>query len=517
LPILEQSTPAASSLQPLPAQTLEVLIVGAGFSGLGMAIKLLQAGTTSFLLIEKADEIGGTWYANQYPGCACDIPSHLYSFSFDRNPDWSRMYSGRGEIQQYLKSCVEKYGLKPYIRLSTRMAEAAWDEAAALWRVTTADGATIRARVLVSAVGALHVPKYPDIPGMEKFAGPAFHSTWWDSSVPLEGKRIAVIGTGASAIQFVPEIAPKAGKLYIFQRTPPWILPKTDFPIAERWRKRFRRFPLLTWLFRVALFWLYEVRVWGFLGNLRVLRKRGQKMALDHLAAQVPDPELRARLTPAYEIGCKRVLISNDFYPAIQKPNVEFITDGIREIREHSIVTQDGTERPVDVLIYGTGFRATEPLHDTRVAGRNRLEIHKAWKERIRAYLGITVTGFPNFFILLGPNTGLGHNSVVLMSEAQIGYVMKCLRLMKKRGAKAMEVKPETEKRFVEELRKRLTGTVWQAGGCRSWYQDAATGENPVIWPGSVVSYLRRTRAVAEADYALSNPQPKVLTAEQRG
>jgi cation diffusion facilitator CzcD-associated flavoprotein CzcO len=240
-------------------------------------------------------------------------------------------------------------------------------------------------------------------------------------------------------------------------------------------------------------------------------------MALDHLAAQVPDPELRARLTPAYELGCKRVLISNDFYPAIQRPNVEFITDGIREIREHSIVTQDGTERPVDVLIYGTGFRATEPLHDTRVAGRNGLEIHEAWKERISAYLGITVTGFPNFFLLLGPNTGLGHNSVVLMSEAQIGYVMKCLRLMKKRGAKAMEVKPETEKRFIEELRKRLAGTVWQAGGCRSWYQDAVTGENPVIWPGSVVSYLRRTSAVAEADYVLSAAQQKVFTADQRG
>jgi cation diffusion facilitator CzcD-associated flavoprotein CzcO len=517
LPNLEQSATETTTAQRLPADTLDVLIVGAGFSGLGMAIKLLEAGTTSFLLIEKAGEIGGTWYANQYPGCACDIPSHLYSFSFDRNPDWSRMYSGRDEIQHYLKSCAEKFGLKPYIRLNTRMQEAVWDESDALWRVTTADGAALRARVLVSAVGALHVPKYPDIPGMEKFAGPAFHSTWWDSRVPLEGKRVAVIGTGASAIQFVPEIAPKVAKLSIFQRTPPWILPKTDFPIAERWRKRFRRFPLLTWLFRVGLFWLYEVRVWGFLGNVMALRKRGQKMALDHLAAQVPDSALRARLTPGYELGCKRVLISNDFYPAIQRPNVEFITEGIREIREHSIVTQDGTERPVDVLIYATGFRATEPLHDTRVAGRNGLEIHDAWKERISAYLGVTVSGFPNFFILLGPNTGLGHNSVVLMSEAQIGYVMKSLRLMRKRGAKVMEVKPETQQRFVEELRSRLAGTVWQAGGCRSWYQDAQSGENPVIWPGSVVSYLRRTRAVAEADYLLSAAVPKTLAAEQRG
>lgn len=504
----------ASAARPLPADTLDVLIVGGGFSGLGMAIKLLEAGTTSFLLIEKADEIGGTWYANQYPGCACDIPSHLYSFSFDRNPDWSRMYSGRDEIQHYLKCCAKKFGLEPYLRLNTRMQEAVWDQAAALWRVTTASGDTLKARVLVSAVGALHVPKYPDIPGMENFAGPSFHSTWWDASVALEGKRVGVIGTGASAIQFVPEIAPKVEKLCIFQRTPPWILPKTDFPIAERWRRRFRRFPLLTWLFRVGLFWLYEVRVWGFLGNVMALRKRGQKMALDHLAAQVSDPALRSRLTPSYELGCKRVLISNDFYPAIQRPNVEFITSGIREIREHSIVTQDGVEHPVDVLIYGTGFRATDPLHDTRIAGRNGVEIHEAWKERISAYLGMTVSGFPNLFLLLGPNSGLGHNSVILMSEAQIGYVMKCLRLMRKRGAKVMEVKAETQKRFVEELRSRLAGTVWQAGGCRSWYQDADTGENPVIWPGSVVSYLRRTRAVAEADYALSAGAEKTFTAD---
>ncbi|HEU4415223.1 MAG TPA: NAD(P)/FAD-dependent oxidoreductase, partial [Candidatus Angelobacter sp.] len=402
-----------------------------------------------------------------------------------------------------------------YIRLNTRMQAAVWDEGESIWRVTTGDGATIRTRVLVSAVGALHVPKYPDIPGMEKFAGPAFHSTWWDSSVPLDGKRVAVIGTGASAIQFVPEIAPRVAKLFLFQRTPPWILPKADFAIPERWRKRFHRLPFFTWLFRTLLFWMYEVRVWGFLGKIPALRKRGLKMALDHLEAQVPDPALRATLTPNYELGCKRVLISNDFYPAIQRPNVDFVTSGIREIREHSIVTQDGTERPADVLIYGTGFRATEPLHDTRVVGRNGLDIHQAWSERISAYLGITVSGFPNFFILLGPNTGLGHNSVVLMSEAQIGYVMDCLRLMRKRRAKVMEVKPDTQKTFVQELRNRLTGTVWQAGGCRSWYQDARTGESPVIWPGSVVSYMRRTKAVSESDYVMGDGAPKANAADQ--
>jgi cation diffusion facilitator CzcD-associated flavoprotein CzcO len=513
LAIPEQLTTETSHASGLPRGVLDVLIVGAGFSGLGMAIKLLQEGTRSFLVIEKADDIGGTWYVNRYPGCACDIPSHLYSFSFDRNPNWSRMYAGRDEIRRYLKSCAERFGINPYIRLNTRMQEAVWDEATALWRVTTGDGATIRTRVLVSAVGALHVPRFPKIPGMEKFSGPAFHSTWWDASIPLEGRSVAVIGTGASAIQFVPEIAPKVGKLSVFQRTPPWIVPKTDFPIPERWQKRFRNIPGLGWLFRTGLFWMYEIRVWGFLGKMEALRKRGEKMALDLLAAQVPDPNLRARLTPNYQFGCKRVLISNDFFPAIQRPNVEFVTDGIREIRERSIVTADGTERPIDVLIYATGFRATEPLHDTRIVGRNGLEIHHAWKDRISAYLGLSVSGFPNFFVLLGPNTGLGHNSVVLMSEAQIGYVMDSLRLMRKRGSTVMEVKATTQQRFVAELRKRLAGTVWESGGCRSWYQDAKTGESPVIWPGSVVGYKRRTWTVAEQDYVLGNSGVKTLAA----
>jgi cation diffusion facilitator CzcD-associated flavoprotein CzcO len=517
LPKLKPTTAATPYATSIPAGVLDVLIVGAGFSGLNMAIKLLKETTKSFLLIEKAADIGGTWYANQYPGCACDIPSHLYSFSFDRNPNWSRMYSGRDEIQGYLKSCAQRFGVNPYICVNTSMRDATWDEATSLWHVTTGDGAVIRARVLVSAVGALHVPKFPEIPGIEKFAGPSFHSTWWDASVPLEGKRVAVIGTGASAIQFVPEIAPKVAQLSVFQRTPPWIVPKLDFAIPERWRKRFKSLPLFTWLFRTVLFWLYELRVLSFLDDGGILRKRGEKMARDLIAKQVADPELRAMLTPDYEFGCKRVLISNDFYPALQRPNVEFVTSGIREIREHSIVTEDGREHPVDVMIYATGFRVTEPLHDTPVFGRNGVEIHQTWQERLNAYLGMTVSGFPNFFILLGPNTGLGHNSVVLMTEAQVRYVINSLKLMRKRGSKVMEVRPATQQGFVEELRKKLAGTVWESGGCRSWYQDAKTGESPVIWPGSVVSYQRRTRSVKERDYVLSPGAVNTMAAEQGG
>ena len=480
--------------------SVDVLIVGAGFSGLCMAIKLQEAGIGSFLVIDKADDIGGTWWFNTYPGCACDIPSHLYSFSFDLNPDWSRMYAEQPEILDYLRASAKRRGIMARIRLRTALREAVWDGAAAVWRASMADGLRIDARVLVSGMGPLHVPSYPEIPGMERFAGPAFHTTTWDAGVPLAGRNIAVIGTGASAVQVVPSIAPIAGKLYVFQRTPGWMLPRPDRPISERWKRRFRRVPGAAWLFRQFLFWRLEMQVFGFLGNLW-MRKQGEKIARRHLEAQVPDPALRAALTPSYQFGCKRVLISSDFYPALSRPNVELVTVPIAGIRERSIATSDGAERPVDVIIYGTGFRATDVLVGVRIVGRDGLEIHEAWRERIAAYLGITVNGFPNFFILLGPNTGLGHNSVVLMIEAQVDYVMRCLKLMRRRGQRVMEVRESSQQRFARQIRSRLAGTVWESGGCRSWYLDARTGESPVIWPGSVSAYRRRTSGVLREDY----------------
>ncbi|MGA3189788.1 MAG: NAD(P)/FAD-dependent oxidoreductase [Bryobacteraceae bacterium] len=477
---------------------VDTLIVGAGFSGLGMAIKLRQAGMNSFLIIEKSEGIGGTWWENRYPGCACDIPSHLYSFSFDLNPQWSRMFAGSKEIQEYLEQCAQRYGIREKIRFKTRLQEAVWDEEGGLWHATTADGTKIDARVIVSGMGALHVPHYPEIKNIDRFEGPAFHSATWDSTVDLKGKNIAVIGTGASAIQFVPQIAPLAGKLMLFQRTPPWIVPKLDHPIAERWQRRFHKIPGLMRLFRTLLFWGLELRVLGFLRK-GWLRAQGEKEARKHLNAQVQDPELRAKVTPSYEFGCKRVLISNDFYPTLARPNVELVTEAIAEVRAHSIVTTDGIERPVDVLIYGTGFHVTDMLIGTRITGRNGVEIHEAWRERASAFLGITVAGFPNFFLLLGPNTGLGHNSVVLMIEAQVRYVMSCLRMMRRRGP-VMDVRETSQKQFVEKTRQRLANTVWQAGGCKSWYQDKS-GESPVVWPGSVVAYRRQTRAASASDY----------------
>lgn len=465
-----------------------------------MAIKLQQARKESFLLIEKGDDIGGTWNENRYPGCACDVPSHLYCFSFDLNPEWNRMYAGQEEIWEYLKSCAKRYGILPRIRLNTRLREAIWDEAQGLWHVLAGEGMTIDARVFVSGIGALHVPSYPELPGIARFAGPAFHSATWDSSVELEGKNVAVIGTGASAIQFVPQIAPRAGKLYLFQRTPAWIVPKPDFSISETWKKRFRRMPGVMWTFRKYLFWLHEFRVLAFLGN-KWMRKSLEEIARHHLEKQIKDPKLRAALAPNYALGCKRVLFSNDFYPTLNRPTVKLVTECISEVREHSIVTPDGTERLVDVLIYGTGFRVTEPMIGIRLVGRGGLEIHDAWRERMSAFLGVTVSGFPNFFILLGPNTGLGHNSVVLMIEAQVRYVMSCLKMMRRRGQKVLSLRADSQEQFVERIVQRMGRTVWQTGGCRSWYQDQKTGENTTLWPGSVVDYMRRTRSAAAKDY----------------
>lgn len=497
--------------------SVDVLIVGAGFSGICMGIKMLEAGMKNFLIIEKSEDLGGTWYENRYPGCACDVPAHLYSFSFDRNPDWTRMFAGRQEIWQYLKSCVQRRGLARYIHYKTRFCEAAWDEKAGSWRIVASqissgngnrsEDLNIRARVLVSGMGALHVPHYPEIPGIERFSGPSFHSATWRSDVDLSGKTVAVVGTGASAIQFIPHIAPRAGKLYIFQRTPPWIVPRLDFGFSERARQRFRRLPALTWAFRKFLFLALEWRVLSFLGD-RVVREYLERIARRHLERSVSDPKLRAALTPRYQIGCKRILLSDDFYPIFKRHNVELVIDRITEVREHSVVTQDGAERTVDVLIYGTGFHVTEQFIGMKLFGRNGLEIHDAWRNGLSAYLGVTVSGFPNFFMLLGPNTGLGHNSVVLMIEAQVRYVINCLKLMRKRNISTMEVRAESQKHFAANLRDHMARTVWQSGGCHSWYQDVHTGENTTLWPGSVIQYFRATRSVSLSEYELKPASP---------
>jgi len=477
-----------------------VVIVGSGFSGLGMAIRLKQAGIDDFVILERADDLGGTWRDNSYPGCQCDVESNLYSFSFAPNTAWTRTYPLQAEIWDYLRLCVEKFGLGPHLRYRHEVRQARWDEASARWRIESSGGC-FSADLLVAAVGPLSEPSLPAIPGLEGFPGPRFHSAAWDHAVDLAGKRVAVIGTGASAIQFVPRIQAQVARLQLFQRTPPWVLPHRDRPVRGMARTLYRTIPGLQRLVRLGVYWTRELFVIPFMK----VRPNGppEPLARHHLAAQVADPELQARLTPNYAIGCKRILISNDYYPAIQQPNVELVTDAIREVRGNSIVTADGSEREVDVVILATGFRVTEMPFARWVTGRDGVCLADRWQASPTAYRGTTVAGFPNLFLLLGPNTGLGHTSVLVMLEAQLRYVMGCIEHLGRSGKAAIEVLPEAQEAFNAGIQERLRDTVWNSGGCRSWYLDR-TGKNTTIWPGMTWPYVRLMRRFDPAAYRMS-------------
>ena len=481
-------------------EPLAVLIVGAGFSGLAMAIRCRQVGIGPLRVIEKSDGLGGTWHDNTYPGAACDVPSHLYSLSFAPKADWSRMYAPQPEILAYLRETAERHGLMPLIQLRTTFQGATWDEARALWHVET-DRGPVTARAIVSGMGGLHHPAYPDIPGRETFAGSAFHTAAWDHAVDLAGKRVGVIGTGASAVQVVPELAAIASHLILFQRTPPWIMPKNDHAIAERAKDRYRKIPFARQLERARLFWLHEVR--ALLGFTKVSKLTGQAegLARRHLAKAIRDPDLRAKLTPNYRLGCKRVLISDDYYPALQRPNVTLETGSIARITPTGLVTEDGRAHDFDVIVYATGFDVTATFARMNLVGRGGLRLTEAWAGGMGAYQGITVAGFPNYFMLLGPNTGLGHNSVVSMIEVQVQHVLDCLKALR-RGARAIEVRPEAQARFLDRIRTRMADSIWQAGGCKSWYLDAQ-GRNTTLWPDSVMAYRRSARRARMVDYRL--------------
>ncbi len=484
----------------MAADRVDVLIVGTGFAGMAMAIKLREAGFTDLLMIEKAADLGGTWRDNVYPGCACDIPSHLYSLSFAPKADWSRLYPQQPEIYEYLQMVADKYALRPLIRFNTALGEAAWDEQAAQWVVTTSTG-VIAARVLISGMGGLHIPAFPRLPGLARFEGQMFHSAQWDHGYDLTGKSVAVVGTGASAIQFVPQIAPQVAHLAVFQRTPPWIVPKPDREMAT-WEKKLLEFGPYRKAFRKFLFLLHEVRVLAFLGNQRAL-KLASHMAVKHMQQQVADPVLREKLTPNYQIGCKRVMISNDYYPALARPNVALITDGITEVRAHSIVDAKGAEHPVDAIILGTGFEVTTAYMHWKITGTGGQELGALWdKTGMRAFKGVAVAGFPNFFMLLGPHTALGHNSVVLMIEAQVHYIVDALTKLRAKGLPAMAMTPPAQNAFIDELKRKLAGTVWQDGGCASWYKDEH-GFVSTIWPGSAASYQKAMTAADLRDYQL--------------
>jgi cation diffusion facilitator CzcD-associated flavoprotein CzcO len=479
-----------------------VVIIGAGFSGLGMAIQLLKAGRRDFVLLEKADDVGGTWRENTYPGCGCDIPSHVYSFSSDLNPAWTRSYSGQQEIWDYLKRLTDSYGLREYIRFGVEVSSARWDADEQLWHVLSADGDTYRGRAMVNGFGLLHVPRMPELPGLERFEGDAFHSAQWNHDVDLRGKRVAVIGTGASAVQFVPRIAPEVGELYIFQRTPGWLVPKADHTMPE-WAKRlFERVPLTQQVYRKATWLRLESQAPAFNGN-QTAQKFAQRMSLRHLHNQVQDPELRRKLTPSYRTGCKRVLPSNDYFPVFNRPNVHLVDGGAVSVTETGVVDRDGVEREVDVIIFATGFQVMERLGTLKVSGRDGADLAETFDEHgLESYLGITVSGFPNLFFLLGPNTGLGHNTVVFMIEQQIKYVLRCLRLLDRTGAAALDVRPEAQQRFNADIQRKLSKGIWSRGGCASWYLDS-NGVNRAIWPGFSGTYWFATRKVRTSDYEL--------------
>ena len=482
-------------------ERFSVIIVGSGFGGLGMGIRLKQAGVDDFVILEQDDGVGGTWRANRYPGAACDIESHLYSFSFEPNPEWTRTFAPQAEILDYLERCATKYGLRPHLRFGRAVVGATFDEAAGEWTVETGRGEVLRARALVSACGGLSRPSLPDIPGLRSFQGKLFHTARWDGSLDLSGKRVGVIGTGASAIQIVPSIAPTVGKLHVYQRTPPWILPKQDPEIPVDRRAQFRRWPGLQQLARAAQFWRHELLAFAFTVEPRVL-KQAQKLGLQHLGRTVRDPQLRRKLTPSYTMGCKRILLSNDYYPAFNRPNVELVTDGIAEVRAHGILSRDGSERALDAIVLATGFQAAESVAPFEVRGRGGRELNEAWREGAEAFLGTTVSGFPNLFMIVGPNTGLGHSSMVLMIESQITYILSCLALMRSRGAKLLDVRADAQRRYNAQLHTRLARTVWATGGCTSWYRTS-TGKNTTLWPGFTLEYRFRTRRVSERDYTL--------------
>lgn len=494
--------PPAASPAPWPTEPLDLVVIGAGFSGLAMAIRARQSGIANLRVVEKADAVGGTWHENTYPGAACDIPAHLYALSFAPKPDWTRVYAGQPEIAAYLRELVERFDLARHLSLSTAVTGAIWDGTRGLWRVET-DRGPLEARVLVSAMGALHHPAVPAIPGLHTFLGPLFHTSGWDHGVPLAGKRVGVIGTGASAIQVVPAIAPQVGHLTLFQRTAPWVMPRNDRPIGPRMQGLFRRLPAARRLLRGVQFWLREAR--AGLGFVRVSRltRLAEAASRHHLRRQVRDPALRARLTPPYRLGCKRVLLSDDYYPALTRPNVTLETDAIRTVTPDGVTMADGRHHTLDVLVLATGFDVTASLARVPVVGRDGLILARAWGERVAAHRGVALAGFPNFFMLLGPNSGLGHNSVVLMIEAQVEYVLACLAEMKARTLAAIEPTPEAQARDLAAIEARLSGSIWQQGGCASWYQDAQ-GRNVALWPGTVVAYQRAMRAPDWGEFVLT-------------
>ncbi|MFJ9028960.1 flavin-containing monooxygenase [Streptomyces sp. NPDC102274] len=492
---------------------VHVAVVGSGFGGLGAAVRLRREGMTDFVVLERADSVGGTWRDNNYPGCACDVPSHLYSFSFAPNPDWPRTFSGQRHIRAYLEHVADTFGLRPHLRLNHEARLMRWDKDALRWEIETSRG-TITADVIVSATGALSDPKIPEIPGLAGFPGKVFHSARWDHGHDLRGKRVAVIGTGASAIQIVPAIQPEVGRLTLFQRTPPWVMPRVDRAISGAERRLHRALPFTGSLRRRFLWGIRELQVQAFtkrpdgLGFVEALAKA-------NMARAIKDPVLRAKLTPSYRIGCKRILLSSSYYPAVARPNVDLVTSGLAEVRGSTLVAADGTETEADVIVFGTGFHVTDMPIAERVVGADGITLAEAWKDGMESLRGATAAGFPNWMTIVGPNTGLGNSSMILMIESQLNYMADYLRQLDGLGGRrsaagagggtgsgrvALEPRPAAVRAWNHRVQERMKRTVWNTGGCTSWYLDEQ-GRNTTVWPGTTSEFRRATREVDLAEY----------------
>jgi cation diffusion facilitator CzcD-associated flavoprotein CzcO len=489
-----------------------VAIIGSGFSGLGMAIQLGRRGRDDFLILEKSHDVGGVWRDNTYPGCGCDVPTAIYSYSFEQNPFWSKVWSSRPEIHAYLQRITDKYHLRSKTLFGTEIVALHWDAPASRWRLRSADGRTVTAQFVVIGVGPMTVPKIPDLKGIESFSGAAFHSARWDHSVDLTGKKVAVIGTGASAVQFVPAIAEQVGQLQLYQRTPPWVLGRYDWSMPKLVQMLFAKVPLAQNLLRVATYWVAEAQapaLHGY-GNFH---KPLEWAAKANIRRGIKDPALVAKVTPDYQLGCKRILYSPTYYPALARPNVEVITDGIAEVRPGSVVTVDRTERAVDVIIYATGFNVTGSIEslDIRLCGGESLV--QRWKTSgAAAHMGVTVAGMPNAFFLMGPNSAIAHNSIVFMIEQQIRLALRGMDAVQQRAAASIQIRRDAQERFTEDIRRRLAKRVWSTGGCNSYFMDD-NGFNHALWPGTTLEYWHRVRNFDETQYEFTSADQAPRTA----
>ncbi|MGW3410186.1 flavin-containing monooxygenase [Streptomyces sp. NPDC000888] len=483
---------------------VRVAVVGSGFGGLGAAVRLRREGVTDFVVLERADSVGGTWRDNSYPGCACDVPSHLYSFSFAPHPDWPRTFSGQEHIRAYLEHVADVFRLRPHLRFNSEVKMMTWDAEKLRWGIETSSG-FLTADVVVSATGPLSDPKIPDIPGIDTFPGKVFHSARWDHDYDLRGKRVAMIGTGASAIQIVPAVQSEVAHLTLFQRTPPWVMPRVDRAIsgAERWLHR--QLPFTAQARRGLLWGIRELQVQAFTKRPNELGLV-EKLAKRNIARAIKDPALRAKLTPDYRIGCKRILLSNTYYPALAQPHVDVVASGLSEIRGSTLVAADGSEAEVDAIVFGTGFHVTDmPIAD-RVVGADGRTLAESWKDGMKSLRGASAAGFPNWMTIIGPNTGLGNSSMILMIESQLNYMADFVRQLGVLGGRAaLDARPGAVDAWNRGVQERMKRTVWNTGGCDSWYLDA-NGVNTTVWPGTTTEFRRATLRIELAEYDVLRP-----------